>query len=158
MTSTVKSTPGVLPSSSHLICRRHLIPSNHDLLIQRLQHMFGLCGKSLNWIHSYFDDRKSFIWWGSGQSATTGSKIGVPQGSSLGPLPFSLYFAPLDNIKQSFGAHHHQYADDTYLYIFANKDQQRGVDHWNLLHNRAMYKCIVQLAIAQRPRTQPMQV
>ena len=79
--------------------------------------MFELCRTALNWIRSYLDDRKSFILWGSGQSATSGSKIGVPQGSFLGPFLFSLYVSPLAKVTQSFGSHHHQYADDTYIFV-----------------------------------------
>ena len=88
---------------------------DHNVITRRLQHTFGLCGSALNCIRSYLDDRKSFVRWGSGQSATTGSNIGVPQGSYIGSLLFSFYVAPLAKVTQSFGARRHQYADDTYL-------------------------------------------
>ena len=42
---------------------------------------------------------------------------GVPQGSILGPILFSLYTKEISNIAQSFNINVHVYADDTQLYM-----------------------------------------
>ena len=101
--------------------------------------------QALNWLVLYFDARSMFVRRSGTSSATTACNYGVPQGSSLGPLCFNLYIAPLSSMIGSFGVRHHQYADDTQMYIAASEDDLKvnidtlekcttAVHQW-LLHN-----------------------
>jgi len=51
---------------------------------------FGVSGTALSWIQSYLQDRTQFTKLGHHWSSETTLKVGVRQGSVLGPLLFAV--------------------------------------------------------------------
>ena len=69
---------------------------NHVILFDKLEH-YGIRGLALEWVKSYFSERKQFVEFNNIRSSPQGISCGVPQGSILGPLFFILYVNDLNN-------------------------------------------------------------
>ena len=93
---------------------------NHNILIRRLRLRYGFVGKILDWVISYLKERSQRVVIGDQSSSTTTVTTGVPQGSVLGPLLFSLYVQPIGDIIRAHGLFFHQYADDLQVYTHFN--------------------------------------
>ena len=96
------------------------IPSSVILLlsVHRCTHWFGVSGKALDWFKSYLTGRRSQrIKLGNCLSSRSDLSFGVPQGSVLGPLLFTLSTTPLSSLIFGHAIPHHLYADDSQLYI-----------------------------------------
>ena len=90
---------------------------DHSILLTRLQNWFGLDGLSLAWFTSYLSSRSQAVSINDSISAFSSLSCGVPQGSVLGPLLFTLYTTPLGSVISKNSLKYHLYADDTQLYI-----------------------------------------
>ena len=90
---------------------------NHEILLNRLEHRYGMAGSVLAWMRSYLTDRSQCVYLQGSASSNSGVACGVPQGSVLGPLLFSAYTAPIGDIIRRHTLGFHLYADDTQLYI-----------------------------------------
>ena len=99
---------------------------DHSILMNRLSTSFGIQGSALAWLTSYLSDRSQTIRIGSAASGPSNCQSGVPQGSVLGPILFSLYISPLGHIISSFNISRQQYADDSQLYISLVPDSIRA--------------------------------
>ena len=87
-------------------------------LINRLTTWFGIRDTALRWFSSYLSDRSQSVKVDESLSKSTKLECGVPQGSVLGPILFSLYTAPLSKIIGTYSnVKHLLYADDTQIYI-----------------------------------------
>jgi len=94
---------------------------DHTILINRLNTSFGVSGLALNWITSYLSNRSQFVKVDNLSSPPQPCLFGVPQGSVLGPLLFTIYVSPIASLLHQLGVKQHQYADDTQLYISISK-------------------------------------
>ena len=90
---------------------------DHDVLLHGLEYRFGISGTFLQWFRSYLSERRQCVSVGSFMSGLSLLICGVPQGSVLGPILFTLYTSPLEEIIQRHDLNCMFYADDTQLYI-----------------------------------------
>ena len=79
---------------------------DHGVLLRIMESRLGITGTVLNWFQSYLTNRTSLYH----------LLCGVPQGSVLGPILFTIYILPMGDIARRHGITFHIYADDTQIY------------------------------------------
>ena len=77
--------------------------------------MYGCSSNALKWFHSYLSNRKQSVQIKNVLSRSSEVKIGVPQGSILGPLLFTVFINDLPNVVKH--GRIDMYADDTTLFV-----------------------------------------
>lgn len=88
---------------------------NHDLLLAKL-HYYKISSQFLNWFKCYLSNRSQVVKLDNVFSSELLVPCGVPQGSILGPLMFTIFTADLPTILPA-SCRIHLYADDTQIYI-----------------------------------------
>lgn len=87
---------------------------NHNILLDKLS-MYGIRGNCLHWITSYLTGRRQFVSLRNTQSDLLPITCGVPQGSILGPLLFTIYINDIVNSSQILQMI--LFADDTNVFL-----------------------------------------
>jgi len=89
---------------------------DHDILLHRLEHDFGIKGTALQWFRSYMSGRTFKVSVGGTFSHHFDLKYGVPQGSIIGPRIFTMYSQNVASIIRRHGLYFHCYSDDVQIY------------------------------------------
>ena len=108
---------------------------DYPILVHRLHTDFGFYDTVLQWFPSYLTDRTHYVSLSNQCSAITPVHSGVPQGSVLCPMLFTMYIKPLSAIIESHSIIRHSFADDLQLQMSAPPDRIS-----ELLHS--MQSCI----------------
>lgn len=93
-----------------------------EMLTTTLMNL-GVTGLALQWLRSYLINREQVVSVKGARSPSEKLVCGVPQGSVLGPVLFSIYTLPLAALLRQLGVQFHQYADDLQLYISTTPEQ-----------------------------------
>ncbi len=93
---------------------------NHITILSKL--CFNFSPRTLRWIESYLLGRTQYVSIQNYKSAPLSISTGVPQGSILGPLLFTLYINDLPSVYPNTNIQ--MYADDTVIYIHGSSVSQ----------------------------------
>ena len=130
---------------------------DHTLLVERLRSYFGFSDIALQWFLSYLQGRSQRVIIGDTISSPRYLEFGVPQGSILGPLLFTIYIAPVQDVIQAYNLNCMFYADDSEVYIAVNPKHQSDalttlrqcVEH---IFSWTLQTCLKAILILERPR------
>ena len=99
-----------------LVLRKAFDTVNHNILLNKLEQ-YGIRGVALKFFSSFLSNRCQYVSLNNKQSTCKKITCGVPQGSVLGPLLFTLY---INDINSSTSDCAKLFADDTCLILQDN--------------------------------------
>ena len=87
---------------------------DHEILLKKMYHFFGIRGKTQELFRSYLSDRYQYTKVSTSISSNSRISCGVPQGSCLGPILFLMCINDIPNCSKFDIS---LFADDTYLML-----------------------------------------
>ena len=104
---------------------------DHNILVHRFHTGFGFTDTVLQWLSSHLTDRTHYVSLSNHCSAFVPVHSGVPPGSVLGPMLFTMYIRHLSAIIDSHSIIHHSFADDLQIQMSAPPDRISELLHSN---------------------------
>ena len=104
---------GYLTGAIFIDLRKAFDTVDHATLLSNLP-AYGINGRELRWIESYLFNRKHFVVFDRISSDVESTAYGVPQGSILGPILFSLLINDIGLQLEKCSVM--LYADDTVIF------------------------------------------
>jgi hypothetical protein len=94
---------------------------NHNLLLEKLYNQFHFSNSAVKLVQSYISERSQIVFANGKYSQEAFTLTGVPQGSVLGPILFSLF---INDVSQFINkCSYHLYADDLQIYNSSKKTE-----------------------------------
>ena len=90
---------------------------DHQLHLMRLENRVRPGGQVLDWVVSYLSSKYQYVSVAGSSYEPKPLACGFPQGSLLGPIFFTIYTLPLEDIAHQNNLLFHLYADNTRLYL-----------------------------------------
>ena len=104
--------------------------------------------KTLKIVSAYLEQRSQWVSVHGILSDVQFVLSGVPQGSVLGPLVFTMYIRPLGIIAKQYGVKYHLYVDITQLYI--SQDTDNELNYSSSLNNLVPCIADIRLSMTQK--------
>ena len=105
---------GHTPTNIYVDLSKGFDTINYDILLDKLS-CYGISGRALKLLNSYLFDRKQYVVYNNCNSNLVDVTTGVPQGSILGLLLFSIFINDLIHVPEKLK--YIMYADDTTIYF-----------------------------------------
>ena len=112
---------------------------DHAILLNTLSNTIAVKDRCLSWFAAYLQHRQYTVLIAVEQSKPHKLTCGVPQGSFLGPLLFTIDMTPLASILKAHGMTYHPYADDTQLF------QEFSLSDNTSLEIAIMERCVISI-------------
>lgn len=114
---------------------------DHKILLQKLEH-YGFRGQCYRFLRSYYQNREQYVHLNGHNSVTRTVKFGVPQGSILGPLCFSIFINDMPLAVEEEAV---LFADDAAFVVTADTLEDLLSKVRNLFNDLAAYLSINRL-------------
>ena len=128
----------------------------HERLLIKMKG-YGITGRTLNWVRNFLSGRQQRVRIGNECSSRTDVTSGIPQGSILGPVLFTIF---INDLPEAISVNCKVFADDTKIYDDSRNHKniqedlykmQKWTETWNLYFN--VSKCKVMYMGKKNPKT-----